>query len=155
MSQTILKHPSIELEHIQAVHQNSTDRSATNERNIEEQPTVTSGSQVSVQAALTLPIITKLISASFAFFVAGTNDGSLGALIPYMLSQYNIHTGSIAILYGTAFSGWILVALLGGFVRAYLGPGGVMVLGALLQLCSFVLRFWVSTPFFNKSDKAN
>jgi hypothetical protein len=41
----------------------------------------------------------KLLSAGFSFFVAGTNDGSIGALIPYMIESYNIETSLIALLY--------------------------------------------------------
>jgi hypothetical protein len=38
-----------------------------------------------------LPVL-KLFSAGFLFFVAGANDGSIGALIPYMLESYQIWT---------------------------------------------------------------
>ena len=40
----------------------------------------------------------KLLSAAFSFFVAGVNDGSMGALLPYMLREYDIGTSFIAIL---------------------------------------------------------
>jgi hypothetical protein len=38
----------------------------------------------------------KLISAGFSFFVAGTNDGSIGALIPYVIREYNISTAIVS-----------------------------------------------------------
>ena len=41
----------------------------------------------------------KLFSAGFSFFVAGTNDGSMGALLPYMLKYYDIDTSFIALMY--------------------------------------------------------
>lgn len=44
-------------------------------------------------------LIVKILSAGFSFFVAGTIDGSLGPLIPYILRTYNIGTGSISIMY--------------------------------------------------------
>jgi hypothetical protein len=40
----------------------------------------------------------KLLSAGFSFFVAGTNDGSMGALLPYILQDYRIGTSLIAVL---------------------------------------------------------
>jgi hypothetical protein len=40
----------------------------------------------------------KLFSSGFSFFVAGVNDGSMGALLPYMLKEYDIGTSFIAIL---------------------------------------------------------
>ena len=41
----------------------------------------------------------KLFGAGFSFFVAGVNDGSMGALLPYMLKEYHIGTSFIAILW--------------------------------------------------------
>lgn len=41
----------------------------------------------------------KLFSSGFSFFVAGTNDGSMGALLPYMLQYYDISTSLIALMY--------------------------------------------------------
>jgi fucose permease len=78
----------------------------------------------------------------FAFFVAGVNDGSLGALLPYARRGYRITTGSVAILYGTAFAGWVVAALVGGYVRAFVGSRGALVLGATFQLVAYVLRVW-------------
>ncbi|KFY40598.1 hypothetical protein V495_05340 [Pseudogymnoascus sp. VKM F-4514 (FW-929)] len=88
----------------------------------------------------------KLASAAFAFFTAGVNDGSLGALVPYILRTYSISTGSVAILYACAFAGWFVAAIVGGICRTKLGNGGVLMLGALLQLLTHVLRVW--TPPF-------
>jgi fucose permease len=98
---------------------------------------------VNAQEPLTLHVALKLASAAFAFLVAGVNDGSLGALLPYVLRGYNISTGSVAILYGTAFAGWVVTALIGGYVRACAGSGGALVLGASSQLVAYALRVWV------------
>jgi fucose permease len=43
--------------------------------------------------------ILKFLTASFSFFVAGVNDGSVGALIPYVIRQYNINTAQTSALY--------------------------------------------------------
>lgn len=45
------------------------------------------------------PPVLKLLSSGFSFFVAGTNDGCIGALIPYILSSYHIGTSLVAVLY--------------------------------------------------------
>ena len=110
---------------------------------LEQLSDLPSSSVATAQTPLTLPVALKFGSAAFAFFVAGVNDGSLGALLPYALRGYRISTGSVAILYGTAFTGWVVAALLGGYVRAYVGPGGAMVMGASSQLLAYVLRVWV------------
>lgn len=38
----------------------------------------------------------KVISAGFSFFVAGVNDGSIGALIPYVIREYDISTAIVS-----------------------------------------------------------
>jgi hypothetical protein len=40
----------------------------------------------------------KLISAGFSFIVSGCNDGSVGALIPYMIREYNISTALVSVV---------------------------------------------------------
>lgn len=88
----------------------------------------------------------KLASAAFCFFNAGVNDGALGAIIPYILRSYSISTSWVAIIYGAAFFGWLLAAVLGGYFRMMLGTGGVIIAGAGLQMLAQILRFW-SPPF--------
>lgn len=38
----------------------------------------------------------KVVSASFSFFVAGVNDGSVGAIIPYVIREYNVNTAIVS-----------------------------------------------------------
>ena len=38
----------------------------------------------------------KLMSCGFAFFVAGINDGSIGALIPYVIRQHDLTTAIVS-----------------------------------------------------------
>ena len=92
------------------------------------------------------PVRWKLASCVFCFFNAGINDGSLGALIPYILRQYGISTGWMAVPYGVAFFGWLIAALIGGYARIKLGTGGVIVVGAGFQFIAQVFRFWIP-PF--------
>ena len=40
----------------------------------------------------------KLIAAGFSFFVSGTNDGSIGALIPYVLREFELTTAIASIV---------------------------------------------------------
>ncbi|KAF5861580.1 hypothetical protein ETB97_012830 [Aspergillus alliaceus] len=88
----------------------------------------------------------KLISAGFAFFVAGVNDGSLGSLIPYIREAYHINTNMVAIVYGTTFCGWFIAALSNSYLSQYLDLGMFLVLGATLQVLAHVLRTWLP-PF--------
>lgn len=85
----------------------------------------------------------KIASVTLAFFVAGVNDGSLGALVSYIIAGYGITTGYVSVFYGTTFAGWLVAAGLGGYVRLRLRLGGTLALGAALYLFGQLLRFWV------------
>ncbi|EKG11611.1 Major facilitator superfamily [Macrophomina phaseolina MS6] len=84
----------------------------------------------------------KLISAGFSFFVAGVNDSSLGALIPYLIRSYGINTAMVSVIYAITFSGWFFAAITNSHLCQYLDLGAMLALGAVLQILSHALRFW-------------
>lgn len=49
--------------------------------------------------SLTKSNLLRVIAASLSFFFAGNNDGSLGALTPYILRTYNVGTEYVALMY--------------------------------------------------------
>ncbi|KAM3066053.1 hypothetical protein ACMFMG_010609 [Clarireedia jacksonii] len=93
---------------------------------------------------INLPLVLKLTSSILAFFTAGLNDGSLGSLIPYILTTYSVSTSSIAFLYLSSFMGWIFAAVTIQVFQTYLhiSTGGLLLLGASLQLVAQGLRIW-------------
>ncbi|KAF3936160.1 hypothetical protein ABW19_dt0202162 [Dactylella cylindrospora] len=91
---------------------------------------------------LTKDTMFKLMSAGFSFFFAGTSDGCLGALVPYILRTYSISTDLIAVIYAAAFGGWVLAALTNSHLLKYLGFGSILAIGAFLQLLAHILRVW-------------
>ncbi|KAF2475410.1 MFS general substrate transporter [Lindgomyces ingoldianus] len=95
---------------------------------------------------LTQANILKIIAAGFSFFFAGTNDGSLGALTPYILRTYHVGTEYIALIYAASFLGWLFTAATNSHVSRYLHLGSILTLGAALQLIAHLLRFW-NPPF--------
>ncbi|PVH93821.1 MFS general substrate transporter [Periconia macrospinosa] len=95
---------------------------------------------------LTKTNILKLIAAGFAYFFAGANDGSLGALTPYILHTYGIGTEYIALIYASTFIGWIAAAVTNSHVSQYLDLGAILTVGSLIQLSAHLLRFW-NPPF--------
>ncbi|KAN0104527.1 MFS general substrate transporter [Hyaloscypha variabilis] len=95
---------------------------------------------------LSRKMVLKLLSSGFSFFVAGTIDGSMGPLIPYMLLSYDIGTSFISIIYAASFVGWLLAAAMNSHMLQYLDTGAILAIGAALQLTSNLLRFW-SPPF--------
>jgi fucose permease len=118
----------------------------SNDRPPENKTTPSSQTEAIAPLEVTPLVLLKVISAAFCFFNAGVNDGSLGALIPYILRSYNISTAWMAIPYGVGFFGWLQAGIFGGYLRVTLGAGGYLILGAALQLLAQILRFWVP-PF--------
>ncbi|KAL4742442.1 major facilitator superfamily domain-containing protein [Aspergillus similis] len=91
-------------------------------------------------------LLLKLISSGFSFFVAGLNDGSLGALIPYIRQEYDIDTNMVSIVYGTTFFGWFFAAITNSYLGQYFDIGILLLLGAALQIIAHALRTW-APPF--------
>ena len=38
----------------------------------------------------------KIISAGFSFLVTGVNDGSIGAILPYVIREYDVNTAIVS-----------------------------------------------------------
>ncbi|TFA99680.1 Bypass of stop codon protein 6 [Trichoderma ghanense] len=88
----------------------------------------------------------KLISAGFSFFVAGVNDGAIGALIPYFIREYNVSTAIVSSVYGANFLGWLSAAFANTHLCQYLNLGAMLALGAAFQIAAHALRSW-DPPF--------
>ncbi|RSL59956.1 hypothetical protein CEP54_007057 [Fusarium duplospermum] len=88
----------------------------------------------------------RIFTACFSFFVAGINDGSLGALIPYMIRDYEITTAIVSIIYGATFLGWVFATVTNTHLCQFLGLGSMLALGAISRLIGHVLRTW-KPPF--------
>ncbi|KAF4551089.1 Bypass of stop codon-like protein 1 [Elsinoe fawcettii] len=109
-----------------------------------------SGVEESVQdQKMSRLVLCRLLAIGLSFFVTGLNDGSLGALIPYIIRTYSISTGLAAIMYLTTFIGWILAFFTNSLLNQYISYAGMLVLGAFLQLLAHALRSWLPPlPFF-------
>ncbi|KAL1893563.1 hypothetical protein Sste5346_006393 [Sporothrix stenoceras] len=88
----------------------------------------------------------KIASAGFSFFVAGVNDGSIGALLPYILQTYGITTASVTAVYAANFAGWALAAVSNTHLSQHLSLGSMLFVGAGLQVLAQSLRAWLP-PF--------
>ncbi|KAL1957552.1 hypothetical protein VTO42DRAFT_5779 [Malbranchea cinnamomea] len=102
--------------------------------------------EVAEEPPLSKAILLKLASASFTFFVAGVNDGSLGALVPYLIRSYEVETNLISVLFATTFTGWFCAAISNSHLCQYLDLGAMLLFGALLQTIAHALRCWLP-PF--------
>ncbi|KAI1108105.1 MFS general substrate transporter [Nemania sp. NC0429] len=92
--------------------------------------------------------VLKLLVAGYSFFCAGVSDGTLGPLIPYILSSFHIGTGEIAIIYATTFAGWLIAAATNPILTAQLTLGQLLLVGAVLQLIAQALRPWSPLAVF-------
>ncbi|KAH6614616.1 major facilitator superfamily domain-containing protein [Chaetomium sp. MPI-SDFR-AT-0129] len=88
----------------------------------------------------------KLLSASFSFFVAGVNDGSIGALIPYFMRQYGISMTVVSSVFAANFLGWLTTALTNTHLSQHLPLGSLLTLGAAAQFLGHALRAWGPPP---------
>ena len=86
------------------------------------------------------PPITKLLSTGLSFLTAGVNDGSLGALLPYLLRSYSITTAQVTALYAATLAGWLAAALTSTHLGQRLRLGSVLALGAGTQAAAHLLR---------------
>ncbi|VZI06397.1 unnamed protein product [Fusarium fujikuroi] len=88
----------------------------------------------------------KILSAGFSFFVAGVNDGSIGALVPHIIRDYNVTTAIVSSVYGANFMGWFFGAFSNTHLCQVLDLGSMLTLGAVLQVIAHALRSW-KPPF--------
>jgi len=105
------------------------------------------GAEPSTTQKLDGPTILKLLSAGFSFFVAGVNDGSIGALIPYVIRSYGITTAVVSSLYAASLTGWVFAAATNTHLSERLGLGAMLALGAATQTLAQALRSWPTPPF--------
>ncbi|KAF7951236.1 uncharacterized protein EAE97_002787 [Botrytis byssoidea] len=113
--------------------------------------TLSDPSSSPLESTSNFALILRITSSILAFFTAGLNDGSLGSLIPYILDTYSLSTSSIALLYLSCFFGWVFAAISIPFLQTHLrlGIGGILLLGASLQLLTQFIRIWGSPwPLF-------
>ncbi|KAM0429776.1 hypothetical protein ACHAPT_006382 [Fusarium lateritium] len=84
----------------------------------------------------------RIMSVAFSFFVAGVNDGSIGALVPHVIRDYKVTTAIVSSVYGANFMGWFLAAFSNTHLCQIFDLGAMLALGAGLQVLAHALRSW-------------
>ena len=112
-----------------------------------EQPTTTTTTSRDVPAPPPKPPILKLLSTGLSFLTAGVNDGSLGALLPYLLRSYSLTTAQVTALYAATLAGWLAAALTSTHLGQRLRLGTVLALGAGTQTAAHLLRCVARPPW--------
>ncbi|EPS39576.1 hypothetical protein H072_6646 [Dactylellina haptotyla CBS 200.50] len=84
----------------------------------------------------------KTAATFFSLWMAGFQDGSTGALIPYLKIRYDIGLAFVALVYISTFLGWFTAAMVNVHLIGRLGMGGVLFAGSILQLVQYSLQCW-------------
>src|SRR5579864_3391978 len=69
--------------------------------------------------------------AFFAFIVMGANDGAIGVLIPSIRDHYAVDKAIVSWLFLCSSSGYLIAALISGFLARKLGQRGFLLLGGI------------------------
>lgn len=75
----------------------------------------------------------------WAFTVAGMNDATYGAIIPYLEEYYQLSYTIISLVFLSPFVGYTLAALVNNAVHMKFGQRGVAFLGPLCHLLAYVV----------------
>ncbi|KAM0171218.1 hypothetical protein ACHAPF_008366 [Botrytis cinerea] len=80
------------------------------------------------------------VGASFwSFFLMGMNDGSYGALIPYLEQYYNLSYTVISLIFLSPFAGYTFASLINDSVHVKFGQRGVAVITGLSHLIPYIV----------------
>ncbi|KAL2870037.1 putative MFS transporter [Aspergillus lucknowensis] len=91
----------------------------------------------------------KILSTNFGILCAGFNDSSLGVLIPYIQPWFHIGLLEVSYIYLVNFTGGFAASFANIHICSYLGTGGTLVFGSIVQCAGYVLMIWApSYPAF-------
>ncbi|KAF7857283.1 hypothetical protein EAF04_009524 [Stromatinia cepivora] len=80
------------------------------------------------------------VGASFwAFFLMGMNDGSYGALIPFLEQYYHLSYTVISLIFLSPFAGYTFASLINDPVHVHFGQRGVAIIAGLCHLISYIV----------------
>ena len=86
---------STQLEHGTGLHE-AIELSSQSPRALNEQEETSVHDESASPTKRDFKTYLRLISVGFSFFVAGVNDGSIGALLPYIIRDYSITTAIVS-----------------------------------------------------------
>ncbi|KAH8666858.1 major facilitator superfamily domain-containing protein [Xylariales sp. PMI_506] len=81
----------------------------------------------------------RIASCFWSFVVMGANDGSYGALIPYIESYYNLSYLVVSLIFLSPFIGYVGSALLINAVHERLGQRGVAFLAGACHVITYLV----------------
>ncbi|GAM89579.1 hypothetical protein ANO11243_076180 [Dothideomycetidae sp. 11243] len=89
----------------------------------------------------------KAAAVFYSFFVFGLNDGSYGALLPYLEAYYKLSYTTVSLIFLSPLLGYIVAALLSSRTHLRFGQRGVALLATSSHIVSYtVLAFHPPYP---------
>nr|POE72432.1 bypass of stop codon protein 6 [Quercus suber] len=117
----------------------STQEDVTADRN-ETLPSPTVAAAEQLQSWNSPRINLYRVSATFwAFTVMGMNDGSYGAIIPYLESYYGLEYLVVSLIFLSPFVGYNIAAVLNNTVHLRLGQRGVAIIGPVCHIIAYIV----------------
>ncbi|KAI1070800.1 hypothetical protein LB507_007008 [Fusarium sp. FIESC RH6] len=80
----------------------------------------------------------RFYATNLSFLIMGMNDASLGALLPYIETYYDINYTTVSTMFLVPVAGYVLAALTNNWIHYTLGQRGVAILGPLCRLVAYV-----------------
>ncbi|KAI0082345.1 MFS general substrate transporter [Panus rudis PR-1116 ss-1] len=82
----------------------------------------------------------RMLASFIAFFLAGWNGGSTGALVPYIEQSYHISYAQVSLLFVCTFVGYIVAALTAGSLSRKVGFGHALCIAIVVELMGNVIN---------------
>lgn len=80
----------------------------------------------------------RVLATYYSFIVVGANDGSYGALIPYLQKYYDADYAAVSVVFLSSFIGYATAALINHSIHVRFGQRGVAILGCGMHIIAYL-----------------
>ncbi|KAL2815801.1 major facilitator superfamily domain-containing protein [Aspergillus cavernicola] len=80
----------------------------------------------------------RVLATFFSFIVVGANDGTYGALVPYLCDYYEVDYVTVSMVFLSPCVGYIVAALVSNWAHTRFGQRGVALLGSGCHIIAYV-----------------
>ncbi|KAA8645094.1 MFS transporter [Aspergillus tanneri] len=80
----------------------------------------------------------RVLAAFFSFIVVGANDGTYGALVPYLCDHYEVDYATVSVVFLSPCVGYVAAALVNNWAHARFGQRGVALLGSGAHIIAYL-----------------
>ncbi|GFF30417.1 bypass of stop codon protein 6 [Aspergillus udagawae] len=80
----------------------------------------------------------RVLATFFCFIVVGANDGTYGALVPYLCDYYELDYAAVSVVFLSPCVGYVAAALVSNWTHEHFGQRGVALLGSACHIVAYV-----------------